>query len=101
MELQAAALRGGGVAPATVTLSLSGMGCEACELAVRNILGSSPSVLGSEADFRSGEAKVLVQPGFDVAADPTLRKLLADDGYELLSQRAEGARAEGARADDL
>lgn len=67
----------------TVELKIEGMGCEACENAVRSVIESSGGVISSSADFEVGRAIVYISRGwgFDERA---LSKRLSTRGYNLL-----------------
>ncbi|XRB03377.1 mercuric ion transport protein [Pycnococcus provasolii] len=67
----------------TVDLRVDGMGCEACQTHVQSVLAAAPGVVSATAKWTEGTAKLLVNDkwGFDLT---TLRRQLADDGYEVL-----------------
>ncbi|KAK3260754.1 hypothetical protein CYMTET_30314 [Cymbomonas tetramitiformis] len=62
--------------------SIDGMGCEACQLHVENLLHQTSGVIQSSADFERGVVEVLVAKdwGFNIT---DVANSLAYDGYEL------------------
>lgn len=84
----------------TLSLRIDGMGCEACERAVRQALASASGVVDTRARFESGVAELSVARdwGFDLGE---VRQKLAAAGFDLLPETqppAEGGgEAGGAR----
>ena len=85
-----------------ISLSISGMGCEACQVHVRETLltASGAGVLDASADFTTGKAEVWVNPdwggdgvGFDL---DKVRANLAEMGYEL--EETQKGKAQGKTA---
>eukprot|EP00933_Yihiella_yeosuensis_P079869 TRINITY_DN9328_c0_g2_i1.p1 TRINITY_DN9328_c0_g2~~TRINITY_DN9328_c0_g2_i1.p1 ORF type:complete len:468 (+),score=79.74 TRINITY_DN9328_c0_g2_i1:83-1486(+) len=77
---------GSAIAPPTdgadvIKLKIDGMGCEACEAHVRNVVDRSSGVIGSRADFKGGFAEIEVAKdwGFNLTK---IVEQLKEDGYE-------------------
>jgi len=68
----------------------AGMGCEACQHHIQNILQQTSGVLDFFVDFRTGDAQVTVANdwGFNITA---LTKKLQDHGYELAAYDSNGS----------
>jgi len=80
---------GPAIAPATADVSqfnitVDGMGCEACQVHVQKLLEKSSGVVGARADFETGLVQLHVANDWGFNMNST-RKLLADDGYPVLS----------------
>ena len=56
---------------------------------------TSGAVLQTAVDFKKGEATVLVEPGFSIAAQPQLLRELADNGYEVMGLDQPARNGEG------
>mmetsp|Transcript_1363 Transcript_1363/g.4738 ORF Transcript_1363/g.4738 Transcript_1363/m.4738 type:complete len:220 (-) Transcript_1363:250-909(-) len=71
-------------------LHVGGMGCEACQHHIQNILQQTSGVLDFFVDFRTGDAQVTVANdwGFNITA---LTKKLQDHGYELAAYDSNGS----------
>lgn len=64
---------------AVLQLSVKGMGCEACQLHVQGLMNNVAGVMGSQVDWTTGKAELIVnEESFDFAS---LNRLLEDDGY--------------------
>ena len=63
-------------------LSIDGMGCEACQLAVSGAMEGASGVLAATADFEAGTSALLVHPqwGFSLEA---LAAAVEDAGFEV------------------
>ena len=68
-------------------LSVEGMGCEACQIHVKQVLERTSGVVGASVDFKAGRARVEVSKdwGFDLAATG---KLLSADGYDIITTKS-------------
>lgn len=77
---------------ATISVAIDGMGCEACELAVRQALAPASGIVETRARFESGIAELTVAEGwgFDLGE---VRERLSAAGFELRQLPSAGAGA--------
>lgn len=67
-----------------MTVSVGGMGCEACSVAVRNALARVSGVVAVRPDLEGGSAELLVNTQWGFGGLGDVSAALAREGYELL-----------------
>ena len=66
----------------SVTLKIKGMMCEHCENTIKKALEALPQVSAASADYKTGEAHVILNADID---EKTLKQCIKAEGYKLKS----------------